>query len=101
SQYPRYLKALDTRLARLSGQYAKDSQYTQRLAALLEPLQEVLARRPNLLADCPHAEQYRWMLEEFRVSLFAQGLGTRLPVSQKRLEARWTEVEEWLRANPQ
>ena len=35
------------------------------------------------------ATTYRFMLEEFRVSLFAQRLGTRIPVSKKRLEAAW------------
>ncbi len=36
---------------------------------------------------------YRWMLEEYRVSLFAQQLGTRLPVSDKRLAKQWSQVE--------
>ena len=35
---------------------------------------------------------YRWMLEEYRVSLFAQKLGTSLPVSAKRLEQQWSRV---------
>ncbi|MFT7468461.1 MAG: ATP-dependent helicase HrpA, partial [Candidatus Pseudothioglobus sp.] len=34
-------------------------------------------------------QQYRWMVEEFRVSVFAQTLGTSLPVSAKRLEKEW------------
>lgn len=33
--------------------------------------------------------KYRWMLEEYRVSLFAQPLGTRIPVSAKRLDKEW------------
>ncbi len=35
---------------------------------------------------------YRWMLEEYRVSLFAQRLGTVLPVSPKRLDQQWSKV---------
>jgi ATP-dependent helicase HrpA len=35
------------------------------------------------------------MLQEFRVSLFAQHLGTSKPVSVKRLQAQWTPVAEW------
>ncbi len=101
SRYPSYLEALDTRLSRLAGQQAKDGQHQVRLAALTEPLAAVLAARPALLADSPPAALYRWMLEEFRVSLFAQRLGTRVPVSQKRLEAQWQAVEDWLKANPQ
>ena len=40
------------------------------------------------------------MLEEFRVSLFAQHLGTRQAVSEKRLRQQWAEVEAWLLQNP-
>ena len=40
----------------------------------------------------PQLELYRWMLEEFRVSLFAQQLGTSLTVSAKRLEKQWNKV---------
>ena len=36
--------------------------------------------------------RYRWMLEEFRVSLFAQSLGTSMRVSEKRLEELWHEA---------
>ena len=41
----------------------------------------------------PALEHYRWMLEEYRVALFAQELGTALPVSTKRLEQQWTMVK--------
>jgi ATP-dependent helicase HrpA len=37
-------------------------------------------------------QEYRWMLEEFRVSLFAQELGTAFPVSEKRLKKKWREI---------
>jgi ATP-dependent helicase HrpA len=40
------------------------------------------------------------MLEEFRVSLFAQQLGTKLPVSAKRLDQQWQSVEQWMTNNP-
>ncbi len=39
-------------------------------------------------------ERYRWMLEELRVSLFAQSLGTAMPVSAKRLETAWRKAVE-------
>ena len=41
----------------------------------------------------PELERYRWLLEEYRVSLFAQELGTAEPVSRKRLESQWSRVE--------
>ena len=37
-------------------------------------------------------ESYRWLVEELRVSVFAQELGTAVPVSAKRLEAQWARV---------
>jgi ATP-dependent RNA helicase HrpA len=101
AQYPRYMKALLNRAQRLSGQYAKDQKYTQQLAALAVPLDEACNEREGLLQLCPPALQYRWMLEEFRVSLFAQHLGTRQAVSEKRLRQQWGEVSRWLEANPQ
>jgi ATP-dependent helicase HrpA len=40
----------------------------------------------------PRLEEIRWLLEELRVSLFAQQLGTAVPVSVKRIETRWKEA---------
>ena len=100
SQYPRYMKALLHRVQRLSGQVPKDQQHTALLQQLAEPLTAAMERREGLLQLCPAACQYRWMLEELRVSLFAQQLGTRQAVSQKRLQQQWQEVQAWLDANP-
>jgi ATP-dependent helicase HrpA len=100
AQYPRYAKALRTRLERLAGQYAKDQKYTAMLQALAEPLWNAVRDRPGLLLLCPAAAQYRWMLEELRVSLFAQNLGTRQAVSEKRLQEQWRTVRDWLDKNP-
>lgn len=100
AQYPRYLKALRTRVERLSGQYAKDQKYTALLQTLAQPLWDSVRERPGLLLLCAPACQYRWMLEELRVSLFAQNLGTRQAVSQKRLQQQWRLVQEWLDKNP-
>ena len=65
---------------------------------------ERLAKRrrdyPGLEVLSPEAVQFRWMLEEFRVSLFAQQLGTKLPVSAKRLDQQWQSVEQWMTNNP-
>ena len=41
----------------------------------------------------PELTAYRWWLEEYRVSLFAQQLGTKMPVSDKRLSKQWGQVE--------
>ncbi|MFK8050594.1 MAG: ATP-dependent RNA helicase HrpA [Halioglobus sp.] len=100
ASYPRYLKALKQRLERLSGQYAKDQKYMAMLAELESSFRALLERRPGLLLECAVAMQYRWMLEELRVSLFAQALGTQVPVSEKRLQEQWAMVESWTKDNP-
>ncbi len=100
AQLPRYLKALRTRIERLSGQYAKDQANTQLLQALSSRLWQLVDARPGVLLLSAEAVQYRWLLEEFRVSLFAQSLGTRQAVSAKRLEEQWRLVVNWLDENP-
>jgi len=100
AQYPRYMQALLTRVERLAGQYPKDRQHLQLLQSLGDPLRWLRAGREGIELECPAACRYRWMLEELRVSLFAQHLGTRLPVSRKRLEEQWAGVAEWLAAHP-
>jgi ATP-dependent helicase HrpA len=37
--------------------------------------------------------EYRWMIEEFRISLFAQGIKTAYPISAKRLEKQWVKCQ--------
>jgi ATP-dependent helicase HrpA len=76
-EIPRYLKALAIRSERASLQPARD----QERVRLIAPWVEAAPRVPE-----EHRETYRWMLEEYRVSVFAQELGTRVPVSPKRLE---------------
>jgi ATP-dependent helicase HrpA len=100
AQLPRYLKALGTRIERLPGQYARDQGHSAVLEELGGRLWAALKERPLLLRESEQAMQYRWLLEEFRVSLFAQSLGTRQPVSAKRLEEQWQEVAQWLQHNP-
>ena len=100
SHYPRYMKALDTRLQRLSGQQHKDRQHTEVLAGLLQPLMEYLAQNRLGLLINPELRQYRWLLEELRVSFFAQSLGTAVPVSAKRLQEQWHRVLDWDKENP-
>ncbi len=100
AQYPRYMKALLNRVERLPAQYPKDQKYTGMLAALAKPLEEALDEREGLLLACEPAAVYRWMQEEFRVSLFAQNLGTRQAVSEKRLREQWQRVKQWLAEHP-
>jgi ATP-dependent helicase HrpA len=93
-EYPRYLRGIAHRLERLSVSTApKDLQATHEV----EVFDRQWRRRKDehLTAGILDAELtvFRWMVEEFRVSLFAQTLGTSLPVSSKRLEKQWEKVQ--------
>jgi ATP-dependent helicase HrpA len=96
-QYPRYLKAIVQRLEKLRGQFQRDRELSRELQPLQRQLAELLQKRPGLLADCEPLRRYRWLLEEYRVSLFAQTLGTLEPVSAKRLREQWLLVQAALR----
>ena len=86
---PRYLKAIQMRLDKLKGEAERDA----RLMAEFAPLWTNYERRARLLAKQgvldPQLEQFRWLLEELRVHLFAQELRTPVPVSAKRLQKMW------------
>jgi ATP-dependent helicase HrpA len=84
-ELPRYLKAVARRLARLPGNARRDAELAARVAPFVRGWQ-ALAGRHAATAALPVIEQLRWMLEEFRVSLYAQDLRTLMPVSEKRLE---------------
>jgi ATP-dependent helicase HrpA len=87
---PRYLKGVVLRLDKWRTDPARDS---ARLAEL-RPLEQRWARRVAELRGASHArlDDYRWLLEELRVSLFAQELRTPQPVSAKRLDKLWAQL---------
>jgi ATP-dependent helicase HrpA len=90
SHYPRYLKAIALRLDKLKGDPVRDAQRMNELAPLQTLLTRELAARKGV-ADARLAE-FRWLLEELRVSLFAQELRTPMPVSVKRLQKVWESM---------
>lgn len=91
-EYPRYLKAIEQRLDKLTNQVAKDRVYCAELAEYWQQYQTCLAKHLAEGKRDTHLQHYRWMLEEYRVSLFAQQLGTKMPVSDKRLAKQWQQV---------
>jgi ATP-dependent helicase HrpA len=90
---PRYIRAGEHRLMKLGNAgFQRDSRMVEQIAPFERRLVErVLAHRDKGIVDAG-LDRFRWMLEEFRVSLFAQELGTAETVSPKRLEQAWTEV---------
>ena len=92
AHYPRYLQAIEQRLDKLEGQYQRERQQTLALRAVTEPLWQRIKPEELGPSTTPAIIEYRWMLEEYRVSVFAQTLGTAMPVSEKRLKALWREI---------
>ncbi len=86
----RYLKAITLRLDKLRADPVRDA---QRLAEL-RPLEQRWQRRVAELKGTADArlDEYRWLLEELRVSFFAQELRTPQPVSVKRLDKAWQQL---------
>jgi ATP-dependent helicase HrpA len=81
---PRYLKAVSRRIERLAGNLARDAELAARVKPFAAALR-ALAAQPALAGTGEQLELLRWMIEELRVSLFAQELRTMLRVSEKRL----------------
>ena len=78
------------RLDKLRADPARDA---SRLAELRPLEQRFLRRWPSARgAAIARLDEFRWLLEELRVSLFAQELRTPQPVSAKRLEKAWTQA---------
>ena len=88
-ELPRYLQAIEQRLEKLPLNPRRDAQLAAEIAPLEARYRErVKAERGH---KPPGEDEFRWLLEEFRVSLFAQALKTRVPVSARRLEDAWAE----------
>ncbi len=87
-QYPRYLDAIRYRLQRLEQNPGRDQQLAGQMAGWWQDYLQLIESYANVPQDAPSAlMQYRWLLEEYRVSLFAQELKTVRPVSPERLKA--------------
>jgi ATP-dependent helicase HrpA len=86
---PRYLKAASLRLDKLRADPARDARSSAELAALERPYRQQIGVRSRLGAVGEEMEQFGWLIEELRVSLFAQELKTPVPVSVKRLAKLW------------
>jgi len=92
-ELPRYLKAIEQRFDKLGSQLQKDRVWSGELAGLWAQYQARADKHAQEGKRDPQLVLYRWMLEEYRVSLFAQQLGTKVAVSDKRLGKQWAAVE--------
>ena len=92
---PRYLKALNLRIQKQPAQPDRDGKNAASVGMLWQKWQDKvnqLQQAGSLIP--PDLQGYRWLIEELRVSLFAQELKTPFPVSIKRLEKTWQEIND-------
>jgi ATP-dependent helicase HrpA len=95
AQYPRYLQGIKIRIEKSDAQVQKDHGKLAELKPFWERLNPYWQGGDEYwLWQDPALQTYRWMLEEFRLSLFAQPMKTCIPVSPKRLEKQWAASQE-------
>jgi ATP-dependent helicase HrpA len=85
-QLPKYLKAASRRARRVRNAVERDRMLQEQLIPFESALRDLDFASAGEASPAPERELLRWMLEEFRVSLFAQDLKTLRPVSAKRLD---------------
>jgi ATP-dependent helicase HrpA len=86
---PRYLKAMVLRLEKLRADPQRDARLAAEIAPLFAQWQREQIKQSKSGEPDTRLEQFRWLLEELRVQLFAQELKTPVPVSVKRLTKMW------------
>ncbi|WP_150686440.1 ATP-dependent RNA helicase HrpA [Pandoraea iniqua] len=91
AHYPRYLKAMAARIDKLKADPTRDARAMSELGPLLQNWQRATSQRRD--HGDVRLEEFRWLLEELRVSLFAQELRTPMPVSVKRLHKVWEALQ--------
>lgn len=93
NEYPRYLKAIPLRFDKfLNGGSKTDPEFTQELAEYWARYEKAEEEAENAGIFDPELENFRWAIEEYRVSIFAQRLGTSIKVSPVRLEKIWEKA---------
>lgn len=91
AHFPRYLKAMAGRIDKLKADPTRDARAMSELGPLLQNWQRATSQRRD--QGDARLEEFRWLLEELRVSLFAQELRTPMPVSVKRLHKVWEALQ--------
>jgi ATP-dependent helicase HrpA len=89
AHFSRYLKGVGIRLDKLRNNPARDAQLLSDWRRLAQPWERALQASRRSGGPDPFLEDFRWLLEELRVGLFAQEVKTPMPVSVKRLQKIW------------
>ena len=88
--FARYLKAITARLEKYRADPGRDAARLAELRPLEQRYWRLVAERKGVVDD--RLQEFRWLLEELRVSFFAQELRTPQPVSVKRLDKAWAQL---------
>jgi ATP-dependent helicase HrpA len=92
-QYPKYMRGIQQRLEKAALNPQKDKLQLAEVAPHWQRLVGYLAKEGDYrLAQNSELLDYRWWIEELRISLFAQTLKTQVPVSDKRLDKQWEQA---------
>ncbi|MDB5909019.1 MAG: hrpA, partial [Massilia sp.] len=92
AHFPRYLKAINVRIEKLRADPARDAKSMAEWTGAASQFLRISKAQAGKNTD-PRMTEFRWMLEELRVSLFAQELRTPMPVSAKRLQKVWESMQ--------
>ncbi|MBE9376244.1 ATP-dependent RNA helicase HrpA [Saccharopolyspora sp. HNM0983] len=88
----RYLRAVEQRLEKIRHHPQRDAEWMDQVHEVEDRYRDLLARVPDGQAPSSGLQRIGWMIEEFRVSLFAQSVGTAHPVSAKRIHRSMDDV---------
>lgn len=92
-QYPKYMRGIQQRLEKAALNPQKDKLQLAEVGPHWQRLVDYLAKEGDYrLAQNSELLDYRWWIEELRISLFAQTLKTQVPVSDKRLDKQWEQA---------
>ncbi|WP_027814979.1 ATP-dependent RNA helicase HrpA [Paraburkholderia bannensis] len=89
--FPRYLKGVALRIDKLRADPSRDARQAAEFQPLAQQYQRALSQRGGVFDA--RLSEFRWLLEELRISLFAQELRTPMPVSVKRLHKVWESMQ--------
>lgn len=87
-----YFEAAEIRMEKMPREMGREREFLHTIEPLWARYASKLEQQKRQGVKDPELELYRWMLEEFRVSFFAQQLGTAMTVSVKRLDKQWEKT---------
>ncbi len=94
NNFTRYLRAIDKRLEKIQSNPERDRKARIEISSLWSAYQKRADSLAKSNRQSRQLENYRWLLEEYRISLFAQEIKTLTPVSAKRLKKLWNDISD-------